>query len=104
MGLAALVVCGVTLASGVVVHPEGSPTPRREAAVVVRAVGAFAPVTASRPAGERLPSLAAVLAALVLASAVTRRADRPASAPRLADVASTWAPSRAPPAPQNLAF
>jgi hypothetical protein len=105
LAVVVLAVSVLAVVSSVVARSDGTPAPRREAAVMAaRTGGAVIPLTTSRSTRERLPTLVAVLAALVLASTVTRRTERPSSAPRHTEVASTQAPSRAPPAPQNLAF
>jgi hypothetical protein len=72
--------------------------------MATRAHPAVTPLSSARTTRDRLTSLVAVLAALTLVAAATTGADRPRSGPRLVEVASTRAPSRAPPAPQNLAF
>ena len=101
--LVAVLVCGVALTAGGA-GASPSSTRREPAVMTARPHPTLATLTTSRTTRDRLPSLLAVLAALVLVGTGTRRADRPLATPRLVDVGSANAPSRAPPAPQNFAF
>jgi hypothetical protein len=104
LGLVVLVVCGLTLSSTGVGHLDTAGSATGEAAVMAGRVLAPARQLTPRPTGERLLSVVAVLAAVVLGTALRRGTDRPRALLRLGQAASTPAPSRAPPAPQNLAF
>jgi hypothetical protein len=104
IGVVVLVVCGLALASGVAGQPDEQAAPGHHSALVAGWAHLARQPVPTRPTRSRLPSLVALLAALLLAVRVGRRSDRPRALLRLAEAASIRAPSRAPPALQNVAF